>query len=55
MEVLNRIANHEFAGELRVIVEALIPLRGNRELFKGNLDERCLQGFSQRGVEGRFA
>lgn len=30
MEVLNRIANHEFAGELRVIVEALIPLRENR-------------------------
>ena len=30
MEVLNRIANHEFAGELRVIVEALIPLRRDR-------------------------
>ena len=28
MEVLERIANHEFAGELREIVEALIPLRG---------------------------
>lgn len=57
MEVLNRIANHEFAGELREIVEALIPLRprGNRELFKGNLDVWCLQGFPQRGFEGRFA
>lgn len=30
MEVLERIANHEFAGELREIVEALIPLRRDR-------------------------
>ena len=30
MEVLERIANHEFAGELRDIVEALIPLRRDR-------------------------
>ena len=30
MEVLERIANHEFADELREIVEALIPLRENR-------------------------
>lgn len=28
MEVLERIANHEFAGELIEIVDALIPLRG---------------------------
>ena len=28
MEVLGRIANHEFAGDLRVIAEALTPLRG---------------------------
>ena len=30
MEVWERIANHEFAGELREIVEALIPLRRDR-------------------------
>ena len=30
MEVLERIANHEFADELREIVEALIPLRRDR-------------------------
>ena len=30
MEVLERIENHEFAGELREIVEALIPLRRDR-------------------------
>ena len=30
MEVLERIANHEFAGELREIVDALIPLRRDR-------------------------
>ena len=30
MEVLERIANHEFAVELREIVEALIPLRRDR-------------------------
>ena len=30
MEVLERIENHEFADELREIVEALIPLRRDR-------------------------
>ena len=44
MEVLNRIANHEFAGELRVIVEALIPLRGNREETENYLRETLMCG-----------
>lgn len=44
MEVLNRIANHEFAGELRVIVEALIPLRGNREETENYLRETLMSG-----------
>lgn len=44
MEVLNRIANHEFAGELRVIVEALIPLRGNREETEDYLRETLMCG-----------
>ena len=41
MEVLERIANHEFAGELREIVEALIPLRrdqdGTENYLRGTL------------------
>mgnify|MGYP007038486982 CR=1 FL=1 len=44
MEVLERIANHEFAGELRVIVEALIPLRGNREETEDYLRETLMCG-----------
>lgn len=44
MEVLDRIANHEFAGELRVIVEALIPLRGNREETENYLRETLMCG-----------
>ena len=44
MEVLERIANHEFAGELREIVEALIPLRGNREETENYLRETLMSG-----------
>lgn len=44
MGVLERIANHEFAGELRVIVEALIPLRGNREETEDYLRETLMCG-----------
>lgn len=44
MDVLERIANHEFAGELRVIVEALIPLRGNREETEDYLRETLMCG-----------
>ena len=44
MEVLERIANHEFAGELREIVEALIPLRGNREETEDYLRETLMCG-----------
>lgn len=42
MEVLERIANHEFAGELREIVEALIPLRRNREETENYLRETLM-------------
>ena len=44
MEVLERIANHEFAGELREIVEALIPLRRNREQTENYLRETLMCG-----------
>ena len=44
MEVLERIANHEFAGELRVIVEALIPLRKNRLETENYLRETLMCG-----------
>lgn len=44
MEVLERIANHEFAGELREIVEALIPLRRNREETENYLKETLMCG-----------
>ena len=44
MEVLERIANHEFAGELREIVEALIPLRRNREETENYLRETLMCG-----------
>ena len=44
MDVLERIANHEFAGELREIVEALIPLRGNREETEDYLRETLMCG-----------
>ena len=44
MEVLERIANHEFAGELREIVEALIPLRRNREETENYLRETLMSG-----------
>ena len=44
MEVLERIANHEFVGELREIVEALIPLRRNREETENYLMENLMCG-----------
>ena len=44
MEVLERIANHEFAEELREIVEALIPLRRNREETENYLRETLMCG-----------
>ena len=44
MEVLERIANHEFAGELREIVEALIPLRRNREETEDYLRATLMSG-----------
>ena len=44
MEVLERIANHEFADELREIVEALIPLRRNREGTENYLRETLMCG-----------
>ena len=44
MEVLERIANHEFAGELREIVEALIPLRRNKEETENYLRETLMCG-----------
>ena len=44
MEVLERIANHEFAGELRDIVEALIPLRRDREETENYLRETFMCG-----------
>ena len=44
MEVLERIANHEFAGELREIVEALIPLRRNREKTENYLRATLMSG-----------
>ena len=44
MEVLERIANHEFADELRDIVEALIPLRRNREETENYLRETLMCG-----------
>ena len=44
MEVLERIANHEFAGELREIVDALIPLRRNREETENYLRETLMCG-----------
>lgn len=44
MEVLERIANHEFAGELREIVEALIPLRRDKEGTENYLMETLMCG-----------
>ena len=44
MEVLERIANHEFAGELREIVEALIPLRRDRWETEDYLRETLMSG-----------
>ena len=44
MEVLERIANHEFAGELREIVEALIPLRRDQEETENYLRETLMCG-----------
>lgn len=44
MEVLDRIAKHEFAVELREIVEALIPLRRNREQTENYLRETLMSG-----------
>ena len=44
MEVLERIANHEFAGELREIVDALIPLRRNKEETENYLRETLMCG-----------
>ena len=44
MEVLERIANHKFAEELREIVEALIPLRRNREETENYLRETLMCG-----------
>ena len=44
MEVLERIANHEFAGELREIVEALIPLRRDKEETENYLMETLMIG-----------
>ena len=44
MEVLERIANHEFAGELMEIVEALIPLRRDQEKTEKYLRETLMCG-----------
>ena len=44
MEVLERIANHEFAGELREIVESLIPLRRDQEETENYLRETLMSG-----------
>ena len=44
MEVLERIANHEFAGELREIVEALIPLRRDQEETEDYLRATLMSG-----------
>lgn len=44
MEVLERIANHEFAGELREIVDALIPLRSDQEETENYLRETLMCG-----------
>ena len=44
MEVLERIASNEFAGELKEIVEALIPLRRNREETENYLRETLMCG-----------
>ena len=44
MEVLERIENHEFAGELREIVEALIPLRRDQEKTENYLRETLMCG-----------
>ena len=44
MEVLERIANHEFAGELREIVDALIPLRRDQEETENYLRETLMCG-----------
>ena len=44
MEVLERIAKHEFAGELRDIVEALSPLRRNRDETENYLRETLMCG-----------
>ena len=44
MEVLERIANHEFAGELREIVEALIPLRRDQKETENYLSETLMCG-----------
>ena len=44
MEVLERIANHEFAGELREIVDALIPLRRDQEKTENYLRETLMSG-----------
>lgn len=42
--MLERIANHEFAGELREIVEALIPLRRDQEGTENYLRETLMCG-----------
>ena len=44
MEVLERIANHEFADELREIVEALIPLRRDQKGTENYLRETLMCG-----------
>lgn len=44
MEVLERISSNEFAVELREIVEALIPLRRNREETENYLRETLMCG-----------
>ena len=44
MEVLERISSHEFADELREIVDALIPLRRNREETENYLRETLMCG-----------
>ena len=44
MEVLERIASHEFADELREIVEALIPLRRDQEKTENYLRETLMCG-----------
>ena len=44
MEVLERIANHEFADELREIVEALIPLRRDQKETENYLRETLMCG-----------